>query len=191
VKGLQVLPPRQLAVLILRDVLGFHADEVAGMLGATVDSVNSALKRARAGLERQQPPAQQGDAPPAAGSPIEEAIVARFVDAYQSADLGALVALLSDDVFMAMPPLPFEYQGRDLVARFLGMLFGAGRRYEVVRTRANGQPALGAYARGPDGGRRATGLVVLALAGGRICGMTRFESSVFPWFGLPPSFPGQ
>jgi RNA polymerase sigma-70 factor (ECF subfamily) len=98
VTALQVLPPRQLAVLILRDVLGFHADEVADMLDATVESVKSALKRARAGLQRRHPPTSDRQPPPTSGSPAEDAIVAKFVNAYQSADIDALVALLTDDV---------------------------------------------------------------------------------------------
>jgi RNA polymerase sigma-70 factor (ECF subfamily) len=106
VTALQVLPPRQLAVLILRDVLGFHANEVADMLDSTVESVNSALKRARASLQRRWPPAAGRERPPACDSPSEEAIVAKFVSAYESADLDALVALLTDDVFMSMPPMP-------------------------------------------------------------------------------------
>ena len=100
VTALQVLPPRQVAVLILRDVLGFHASEVAGMLDSTVESVNSALKRARASLQRRQPPAAGHEPPPASGSPAEDAIVAKFVRAWESADLDALVALLTDDVFI-------------------------------------------------------------------------------------------
>ena len=100
VTALQVLPPRQLAVLILRDVLGFHASEVAGMLDSTVESVNSALKRARASLQRRWPQAADREPPPASRSPAEDAIVAKFVSAWESADLGALVALLTDDVFI-------------------------------------------------------------------------------------------
>ncbi len=190
VTALQVLPPRQLAVLILRDVLGFHASEVAGMLDSTVESVNSALKRARASLQhQQQPPAAGREPPPAAGSPAEDALVAKFVRAWESADLGALVALLTDDVFMSMPPMPFEYEGRDVVARFCASLFGAGRRFDLVPTRANRQPAFGAYLRAPDGIRHGTGLYVLTLTGDRICAMTRFEKTVLPWFGLPRSLP--
>jgi RNA polymerase sigma-70 factor (ECF subfamily) len=109
-----VLPPRQVAVLILRDVLGFRASEVAGMLEVTVQSVNSALKRARASLQRRQQPAAGHPPPPAAGSPAEDAIVAMFARAWESADLDALVALLTDDVFFAMPPVPFGYEGRDV-----------------------------------------------------------------------------
>jgi RNA polymerase sigma-70 factor (ECF subfamily) len=191
VAALQLLPPRQVAVLILRDVLGFRASEVAGMLEVTLESVNSALKRARASLRRRQQPAAGHQPPPAAGSPAEDAIVAMFARAWESADLDALVALLTDDVFIAMPPEPFGYEGRDLVARYCARQFSAGRRYGLVPTRANGQPAFGAYLRGPAGIRHATGFYVLTLAGDRICAMTRFEASVLPWFGLPRSLPSR
>jgi RNA polymerase sigma-70 factor (ECF subfamily) len=186
VTALQVLPPRQLAVLILRDVLGFHASEVAGMLDSTVESVNSALKRARASLQRRQP-AVGREPPPASGSPAEDAIVAKFARAWESADLDALVALLTDDVFISMPPMPFGYEGRDAVGSFCASLFGAGRRFDLVPTRANGQPAFGAYLRPPAGIRHGTGLYVLTLTGERICAMTRFDNSVLPYFGLPRS----
>ena len=189
VTALQVLPPRQLAVLVLRDVLGFHASEVADMLDSTVESVNSALKRARASLQRRQPSTADHQPPPAAGSSAEDALVARFVRAWESADLDALVALLTDDVFMSMPPMPFEYQGRDVVARFCASIFGAGRRFDLVPARANGQPAFGAYLSAPTGIRHGTGLFVLTLTGDRICAMTRFENSVLPSFGLPRSLP--
>jgi RNA polymerase sigma-70 factor (ECF subfamily) len=189
VTALQVLPPRQLAVLILRDVLGFHANEVADMLDSTVESVNSALKRARASLQRRRPPTADREPPPA--SPSEDAIVAKFVSAYESADLDALVALLTDDVFISMPPMPFEYEGRDVVARFCASIFRAGRRFDLVRTRANGQPAFGAYLRAPTGLRHGVGLIVVTLTGDRICAMTRFENSVLPWFGLPRSLPSR
>jgi RNA polymerase sigma-70 factor (TIGR02960 family) len=189
VKGLQVLPPRQLAVLILRDVLGFHANEVADMLATTVESVNSALKRARASMQRRRMPVGDSEPTPAANSLSENAIVAKFVHAWESADLDSLVALLTDDVFISMPPMPFEYEGRDLVARFFAGIFGAGRRFDLVRTRANGQPAFGAYLRAPDGVSHGVGLYVLTLTGDRISAMTRFENSVLPWFELPRSLP--
>jgi RNA polymerase sigma-70 factor (TIGR02960 family) len=191
VTALQLLPPRQLAVLILRDVLGFHASEVAGMLDATVESVNSALKRARTSLPRRLPRVVGREPPPASGSPAEDAIVAKFARAWESADLDALVALLTDDVFISMPPMPFGYEGRDVVARFCASLFGAGRRFDLVPTRANGQPAFGAYLRPPAGIRHGTGLYVLTLTGNRICAMTRFDNSVLPWFGLPRSLPSR
>jgi RNA polymerase sigma-70 factor (TIGR02960 family) len=185
VTALQVLPPRQIAVLILRDVLGFHANEVADMLDSTVESVNSALKRSRASVQRRLPPIADCEPAPAAGSPSEQAIVAKFVNAWESADLDALVALLTDNVFISMPPMPFEYEGRDVVARFCDSLFRAGRTYDLVPTRANGQPAFGAYLRGPTGIGHGIGLYVLTLKGDRICAMTRFDKSVLPRFGLP------
>jgi RNA polymerase sigma-70 factor (TIGR02960 family) len=187
VTALQVLPPRQVAVLVLRDVLGFHAGEVADMLGSTLDSVNSALKRARASLERRWSPVSDREPPPAPSSAAEDAIVANFVVAWESADLDALVALLTDDVFVSMPPMPFEYEGRDLVTRFCASIFSAGRRFELVPTRANGLPAFGAYLRTPNGMSHGVGLYVLTLVGDRISAMTRFENSVLRWFGLPRS----
>src|SRR5262245_48730155 len=191
VTALQALPPRQVAVLILRDVLGFPAREVAGMLDSTVESVNSALKRARASLQRRRPGAAGHQPPPAAGSPAEDAVVAKFARAWESADLGALVALLTDDAFVSMPPMPFEYQGRDAVTRFSASLFAAGRRFDLIPARANGQPAFGAYLRAPTGIRHSVGLYVLTLTGDQICALTRFEASVLPWFGLPRSLPGR
>ena len=191
VTALQVLPPRQLAVLILRDVLGYHADEVADMLDSTVESVNSALKRARAGLQRRLPRTGEREPAPAADSPAEQALVAEFVRAYESGDLDALVALLTDDVFVSMPPLPLEYHGRDAVARFYASIIRPGRRFDLVPTRANGQPAFGTYLRAPTGIRHGTGLIVLTLTGDRISAYTRFDDSVLPWFGLPRSLPGR
>jgi RNA polymerase sigma-70 factor (ECF subfamily) len=191
VTALQLLPPRQVAVLILRDVLGFRASEVAGMLEVTVESANSALKRARASLQRRQEATAGHQPPPAAGSAAEDAIVARFVRAWESADVDALVALLTDDVFIAMPPEPFGYEGRDNVARYCARLFAAGRSFDLVPTRANSQPAFAAYLRVPAGNRHATAFYVLTLAGGRIRALTRFEASVLPWFGLPRSLPSR
>jgi len=182
VTALQVLPPRQVAVLILRDVLGFSTDEVADMLDSTVESVKSALKRARAGMQARQ----VEEAPSRA---TEDLVVAKFVRAWESADLDALVALLTDDVFMSMPPMPFEYQGRDVVGRFCGAIFDGGRRFDLVATRANGQPAFGAYLRAPDGVRHGTGLYVITLAGDRISALTRFDNGVLPKFGLPRTLP--
>jgi RNA polymerase sigma-70 factor (TIGR02960 family) len=189
VAALQVLPPRQLAVLILRDVLGFRADEVARMLESTVQSAESALKRARASLRRHWLPAAERVAPPATGLAAEATVVAQFANAYASGDLDALVALLTDDVFMSMPPMPLEYQGRDPVAGFLSLIFGANRRFELVPVRANGQAAFGTYLRVPTGPFPGVGLVVLTLCGQRISAMSRFDKSVLPWFGLPTSLP--
>jgi RNA polymerase sigma-70 factor (TIGR02960 family) len=191
VTALQVLPPRQLAVLVLRDVLGFHADEVADMLDSTIDSVNSLLKRARASLHRRLMTSANREPPPAPDSLSEQATVAKFVRAYESGDLDALVALLTDDVFLSMPPFPLEYEGRDVVSRFYASMIGSGRRFDLVPTRANGQPAFGAYLRASTGIRHGTGLLVLTLTGDRICSVTRFDNSVLPWFGLPRSLPGR
>jgi len=190
VTALQVLPARQRAVLILREVLGYHADEVADMLDSTVESVNSALKRARASLRHRLPPTGEREPPPAPDSPAEQALAARFVRAYESGDVDALVALLTADVRVAMPPIPLEYHGRDAVARFYASVIGQGRPYDLVPTRANGQPAFGVYVRAHAGGiRHGTGLYVLTLAGGRISAITRFETGVLPWFGLPRALP--
>ncbi|MEV5752716.1 sigma-70 family RNA polymerase sigma factor [Actinoallomurus sp. NPDC052308] len=190
VTALQVLPARQLAVLILRDVLGFHAGEVADMLDTTVESVTSALKRARAGLQRRLSPSGDGEPPPPPGSPAEQALVARFVRAYGSGDIDALVALLTDDIHLSMPPIPLEYQGRADVARFYATILRQDWTYDFVPTRANGQPALGTYLRGPTGVAHGIGLVVLTLAGDRIRAITRFDAGVLPSFGLPASLPG-
>jgi RNA polymerase sigma-70 factor (TIGR02960 family) len=187
VTALQVLPPRQLAVLLLRDVLGFHAGEVADMLDTTLDSVNSALKRARTTLQRSEP----REPAPAPESPTERALVSEFVRAYESGDVDALVALLTTDIFVSMPPIPLEYRGIDVVSRLFAGIFGSGRRVELVPTRANGQPAFGAYLRAGTGIRHGSGLFVLTLAGERICAFTRFDSSVLPWFGLPLSLPAR
>jgi len=187
VAALQVLPRRQLATLILYDVLGFQASEVANMINSTVDSVNSALKRARANLQQRM----QNDRPqpPAMGSPAEKAIVGKFVRAYERADLDDLVTLFTDDVFMSMPPLPLEYEGPDAVARFLAVLFLAVPRFALVPTRANGQPAFGAYAHTASGVFKGVGVVAVALSGERICAITFFEHNVLSWFGLPLFLP--
>jgi RNA polymerase sigma-70 factor (ECF subfamily) len=191
VTALQVLPARQRAVLILREVLGYHADEVAVMLDSTVESVNSALKRARASLQRRLPPTGEGEPPPSPDSPAEKALLAKFVRAYEAGDVDSLVALLTADVSVAMPPIPLEYQGRDVVARFYASVMRRGGQYDLVPTRANGQVAFGVYLRTPAGGiRHGAGLLVLGLTGDRISAMTRFDNNVLPWFGLPPSLPG-
>ena len=186
VTALQVLPARQVAVLILREVLGYHADEVAEMLDSTVESVNSALKRARASLR----PLGEREPPPPPDSPSEQALVAKFVRAYQAGDVDALAAFLTEDVLVSMPPVPLEYQGRDVVARFYASVFRKTRAYDLVPTRANGQPAFGTYLRAPTGSRQGTGLLVLTLAGDRIRAVTHFGHGVLPWFGLPGSLAG-
>ena len=188
VTALQVLPARQRAVLILREVLGYHADEVAEMLDTTVDSVTSALKRARAGLRRNLPASDESPAVP--DSPAERELVTRFVRAYQAGDVDALVELLTADVRLSMPPIPLEYHGISAVARFYASVFGRGRRYDLIPTRANGQPAFGAYLRSRGGGtRHAAGLLVVTTKGDRISGLTRFDNDLLPHWGMPRSLP--
>jgi SnoaL-like domain len=153
--------------------------------------VNSLLKRARVGLQRRLRTDADREPAPAPDSPSEQATVTEFVRAYESGDLDALVALLTDDVFLSMPPLPLEYEGIDVARRFYATMIGSGREFDLVPTRANGQPAFGAYLRAPTGIRHGTGLLVLTLAGDRISSITRFDSSVLPWFGLPRSLPSR
>ena len=185
VTALQVLPPLQLAVLVLRDVLGFPASEVAGMVDRSVESVTSALKRARSTLEKSRPTLAERGRPPVSGDAAERDLIARFVTAYEAADVAGVVALLTDDVFMSMPPIPFEYVGLDPVGGFLELLFGA-RQFLLIPSRANGQPAFGAYVADPDGARRASGLITVTVTDSGISEMRRFENSLFDRFGLPP-----
>ena len=182
VTALQVLPPRQVAVLLLRDVLGFPASEVASMLASSLDAVNAALTRARAGLRLRR---QEGERPPRPLSSSEATVVDAFVRAYQASDVDSVVALLTDDVFISMPPMPFEYDGKEAAAAFCHAILGSGRSFELVPTRANGQPAFGTYLVAADGTQHGTGMIVLTLAGDRISALTRFEGTVLPWFGLP------
>src|SRR5829696_8643632 len=141
--ALQQLPPRQRAVLVLRDVLGFHTAEVAAMLETGETAVKGALQRARASLEARLP-AGGRDRAPRPDSPRERQLVGRFADAVESGDVDAMVALLSDDALLTMPPLPLEYQGRDAIAAFLGWREEVrGRPLRLVPTRANTQPAFG------------------------------------------------
>ena len=193
VTALQALPPRQRAVLILRDVLGFPTSQVAGIIDSSEDSAASALKRARAAMRGQYPAATARRLlPPRPGSPGERDLVDRFTRAYQAGDVAGVVALLTEDIAVTMPPLPLEYHGREPVAGFLAATgLRPGRRTRIVPTRANGQPAFGLYARDPQAGIfHAAGLLVLTLSGGSICAMTGFDTSVLPQFGLPRTLPG-
>ena len=184
--ALQLLPRRQVAVLLLRDLLGFSAAEVAEMLGTTDQGVHSALKRARASMDR-----ARADLPVHDPDVSAEArkTVAAFARAYERSDLEAVLHLLTDDVFLSMPPMPLEYVGRGVVGEFLHLFFASGRRYRLVETESNGQPAFGVYVRGADDCYHATGLFVLALRAGRVSAMTRFESSQLAAFGLPRWLP--
>jgi RNA polymerase sigma-70 factor (TIGR02960 family) len=192
VTALQVLPPRQRTALILRDVLDFSTSEAAQILQTSEQSVASAVKRARATLARELPPGQQ-EAPPPPHSPAEQRLVTQLTRAFEAADVDGIVALLTEDVWLTMPPLPLEYQGRDLTARFFTLVFQSRRRcqYRLVATRANGQPAFGVYVRDRHAPvLHANGLLVLTLAGDRVGAITRFDPSVLARFGLPRSLPG-
>jgi RNA polymerase sigma-70 factor (ECF subfamily) len=189
VTALQLLPPRQRAVLVLRDVLGFRSKEVAAMLESSEDSVSSALKHARANLHRRLP--SPADPPPAPGSAIEREVVERLTRAYEMGAVDAVVALLTDDVVLTAPLAPVAYEGRPAAGRFLRSgAFRDGRTYRLIATQANGQPAFGLYVRDPlTGIAHACGMLVLTLAGSRIRAMTGFDNSVLPLFGLPRTLP--
>ena len=185
ITAVQRLPPRQRAVLLLRDVLGFTASEAARVLGITEESVTSALKRARATLRHHA--GASPEPPPAPESAAEKRLVERLTRAYETGDVDGIIALFTDDAWLTMPPAPLEYQGHGPIARFLTQIaFRDGRTYRLVPTRANGQLAVGAYLREP-GSPQASSLLVLTLSGDRIQAMTRFTSSVLPRFGLPPA----
>jgi len=190
ITALQLLPPRQRAVLVLRDVLGYHAGEVATMLDVTQESVQSALKRARATVDSHL--AEPGSRP--AREPdttAERRLAAQLADALERADLQALVGLLAEDVRLSMPPAMLEYRGIDPARRFFAAVtLRPGRSYRVVPTRANGQPAFGTYMSDPHAGVfRAYGLLVVTIADERITAVTGFDASVLPRFGLPRTLP--
>ena len=187
IAGLQHLPPQQRAVLVLRDVLGFRAGEVAGMLETSEPSVNSLLRRARGAFETRLPAAGRERAP-LPNSKRERHIVGRLADAFEAGDIDGVVALLTDDAWLTMPPEPYEYQGRAVIGAFLSdRAVRRGAPLRLVPTRANGQPAFGCYFPSPQTEiARPYGLLVLTLKGDQISAMTWFaDSSVFPLFGLP------
>jgi RNA polymerase sigma-70 factor (ECF subfamily) len=188
VAGLQHLPPAQRAVLVLRDVLGFRAAEVADMVDGSEASVNSALQRARAAFEARLPAADR-DRAPLPRSTRERELVGRFADAFEGGDVDAIVALLTDDAWLTMPPVPLQYQGPAAIARFLSTVpaGGALERFRLVATRANAQPAFGFYLKDPRSPiAHASGLIVLTLEGDRVSAITAFhDTSVLACFGLP------
>jgi RNA polymerase sigma-70 factor (TIGR02960 family) len=192
ITALQLLPPRQRAVLVLRDVLGYHASEVAGMLGATQESVQSALKRARATVDSHL--ADSGSSRPARqpDTTADRHLAAHLADAFERADLEALVELFAEDVRLSMPPAMLEYRGIDVARRFFAAVtLRPGLSYRAVPTRANGQPAFGMYVADPHTGVfRAYGLLVVTIAGDRVTAVTGFGASVMPRFGLPRTLPG-
>jgi RNA polymerase sigma-70 factor (TIGR02960 family) len=192
ITALQRLPVRQRTVLVLRDVLGFRAAEVANMLGASEATVNSALQRARSALD-----ARLGHArarAPAPQSAAERELAESFADAFEEGDMDRVVSMLTDDAWVTMPPEPFEYQGREKIAEFLRHVNTRrlpGRTTRLVPTRANGQPAFGHYIQEPGAAvAYGTGLLVLTLEGERIAAITRFGGpDLLPMFGLPQTLP--
>lgn len=191
VGGLQRLAPRQRAVLVLRDVLGYRSAEVASMLEVSEASVNSALQRARAAVSASSGP--RLSSAPAAGSVLERDVVARFAEAFVSDDLDTVLDLMTEDALISMPPEPFEYQGREAIGLFFRNRTEdrGGRQIRFVPTRANGQPALGHYIEDPHAPvLRCYGLLVLTIEGDRIAGITRFrDTAVMSRFGLPRTLP--
>jgi RNA polymerase sigma-70 factor (ECF subfamily) len=191
VAGLQRLPPRQRAVLVLRDVLGFPAAEVAEMLEVSEVSVNSALQRARATLQDDtRIVTRERAALPR--SVRERELVAQFAEAFSNDDIDGVVALLTDDAKITMPPEPLEYEGRDAIRAFLLNRIPTPRPPGTVRlvpTRANGQPAFGYYQLDPSGGiARCTGIFVLTIENDGISALTRFgDTGLLRHFGLPRS----
>jgi RNA polymerase sigma-70 factor (ECF subfamily) len=197
VSGLQRMPPRQRAVLVLRDVLGYHAAEVSEMLETSEASVNSALQRARAALAA-APERSGGGAVP--DSPAQRALLTRFADAFEAGDAEAVVELLSEDAWIRMPPEPHEYNGRPAIREFLeSRPLWKPRRLRLVPTRANGQPAFAYYLGDPQAEVcRAGGIFVIAFAGTedreegeQIAEITRLaDTGWLPYFGLPRALPG-
>jgi RNA polymerase sigma-70 factor (ECF subfamily) len=188
VAGLQHLAPQQRAVLVLRDVLGFHAAEVAEMLDTTQASVNSLLRRARTAFESRLP-AHGRDRAPLPDSKSERDTVGRFADALQTGDVDGVVALLTDDAWFTMPPEPHEYQGAATIAGFLRDRALRRGTPLLAPARANTQPAFGVYFGGSETDpARAFALLVLTLRGRRISALTWFGGTAgFPRFGLPPA----
>jgi RNA polymerase sigma-70 factor (ECF subfamily) len=190
VTGLQHMAPRQRAVLVLRDVLGFSASEVADTLELSEASVNSALQRARGTLESRTPlGAGARERAPLPSSAVERELLAQFAQAFEDGDANRIVALLTDEALLTMPPEPAEYQGPEAIGAFLHDRFALTERRlpRLVPTRANGQPAFGHYI--PDAHSpiaRFTSVIVLTLEGDKISGLTRFaDTAILPAFGLP------
>jgi RNA polymerase sigma-70 factor (TIGR02960 family) len=187
--AVQTLPPRQRAALLLRDVLGFSAREVAGLLDTTAVGVNSALQRARATLEQRQASgrlALDRTAPP---NDVQRSLVQRYVEAWESIDIAGLVALLRDDAVMTMPPDPAVFRGKQAIVEFFSVVPAGGALDQIplLPTRANRQPAVGAYVLDPEAGvYRPYGIMVLTLDGDLIAEITGCtDPTVFPLLGLP------
>lgn len=192
VAAIQHLPPRQRAVLLLHDVLGWSASETARLLDASVASVNSALQRARGTLETRLPRRRTGAvAPP---DERRRALLDRYVRAWETADVHAFVALLREDATASMPPWSEWYQGRDAVARFFAHVCRAGGNgpFHLVPTAANRQPAFAFYGRGLQPQWRFHALHLLTIQDQAIAGLTSFVGlEVHEMFGLPAVLPSR
>jgi RNA polymerase sigma-70 factor (TIGR02960 family) len=183
---IQLLPPRQRAVLLLRDVLGWSAGATASALDTSVAAANSALQRARATL-REQLPARRSEWSGSEPSDQERALLAGFIDAHERADAAAAAALVREDIRITMPPHPWCYDGLASIAPLLQGISEPGD-WRLLPTRANRQPAAANYLRAPgDTGFRAFKLDVLRVEGGAIAEITTFDARLFPAFGLPPA----
>jgi RNA polymerase sigma-70 factor (TIGR02960 family) len=186
VAGLQRLPAQQRAALVLRDVLGFSAAETADFLDTTPASVNSALARARTGFRPEREPEQV----PLPRSAAEADVVERFVRAFQDGDPGEVVAVLTEDARLTMPPEPLECDGSGAIADFMQRVGFWGPDMKLVPTRANNQPAFGFYRPDPTSSIwRSGGLIVLTLRGDRVSCITRFHPPLLDRFGLPRTLP--
>jgi RNA polymerase sigma-70 factor, ECF subfamily len=182
VTALQRLAPRQRAVLILRDVLRWKADEVADLLETSVDAVNSTLRRARSALGDADPNAVPADPPE-----VEQELLGRYTDAFERFDVDALVALLREDAILAMPPFELWLRGPTDIRGFLTAMQSEAGHDAVIPLTANGSPALAVYRpSGPSGGLEPFGIHVLEVAGGRIACIHAFlDPDLFGIFGLP------
>lgn len=191
VAAVQLLPPRQRAALLLRDVIGYTAAEVAAMLATSVAGANSALQRARETLAQGRGAAQVTRRHSRTSSATEQALARRLVDAWHAVDIPSIVALLTEDAVFTMPPLPARYVGREAIGAFLATMPGGGRldRFRLVPVHANHQPAVAAYYRQGDAGAfQAHAVIVMAIEGEAIASMVRFgDPTLFARFGLPAS----
>jgi RNA polymerase sigma-70 factor, ECF subfamily len=190
--AIQVLPSKQRAVLLLRDVLGWKATECADLLGLSVAAVTSALQRARATIDVRAPALR--DASPLVNDQQTALLLARYVAAWETGDVDALVSLLRDDATLAMPPLSQWLQGRqDIGASLAAMVFesGAVGLFRLVPTRANGLPAFAVYRRdGSDGNHQALSIQVVEVVRGQIASIVAFlDPSLFGRFGFPTTWP--